>query len=140
MVRPVLRAGRPRHPPGARADQGLQQGVRLELPFPHAAKKLKADAAESESKIWAKKGVFGKKGTLQDIMCVAFGNDGITYAGTADGHIYRFAEQTMDMAVKAHGEGKELCKVTALWSPKAWFTSTPGRSCLVGFHERDLSA
>ena len=49
------------------------------------------------------------------MMCVAFGNDGITYAGTADGHIYRFAEQTMDLAVAAHDNGK----VTALWfNPK----------------------
>lgn len=45
-------------------------------------------------------GVFGKKGALQDIMSVAFGSDGTTYVGTADGHIYRFAEQTMDLAVK----------------------------------------
>ena len=52
-------------------------------------------------------GVFGKKGVLQDIMSVAFGTDGITYVGTADGHIYRFAEQTMDLAVKAHGGGKD---------------------------------
>ena len=45
-------------------------------------------------------------------MCVAFGADGVTYGGTADGHIYRFAEQTMDLAVKAHGEGRQPCKVT----------------------------
>ena len=89
---------------------GVKEGVE-EAPSESRDAKLSAH----ESKLWAKKGVFGKKGTLQDIMCVAFGNDGITYAGTADGHIYRFAEQTMDMAVKAHGEGKELCKVTALW-------------------------
>ena len=48
-------------------------------------------------------------------MCVAFGADGVTYGGTADGHIYRFAEQTMDLAVKAHGQGREPCKVTAMW-------------------------
>lgn len=65
-----------------------------------------------ESAIWAKKGVFGKKGVLQDIMSVAFGSDGVTYVGTADGCIYRFAEQTMDLSVKAHGEAKDKdCKV-----------------------------
>ena len=74
-----------------------------------------AKLSSHESKLWAKKGVFGKKGVLQDIMCVAFGADGITYGGTADGHIYRFAEQTMDLAVKAHGQGREPCKVTAMW-------------------------
>jgi len=67
---------------------------------------------------------------------MAFGNDGITYVGTADGSIYRFAEQTMDTAVPAHRNGK----VTALhfnqargqlissgddgmlhvWSPATW--------------------
>ena len=65
-------------------------------------------------------GVFGKKGVLQDIMSCAFGSDGITYVGTADGHIYRFAEQTMDLAVKAHGgAGNKDCKVTALWYNQA---------------------
>lgn len=79
------------------------------------------DAALShhESALWAKKGVFGKRENQQDMMCVAFGGDGITYAGTADGYIYRFPEQEMDLAVKAHPlatEAKEtLCKVTALW-------------------------
>ena len=65
-----------------------------------ASEERDAKLSSHESKLWAKKGVFGKKGVLQDIMCVAFGPDGITYAGTADGHIYRFAEQTMDLAVK----------------------------------------
>ena len=58
-------------------------------------------------------------GSPQDIMSVAFGSDGITYVGTLDGCIYRFAEQTMDLAVKAHGQGKADCKVTALWYNQA---------------------
>lgn len=77
-----------------------------------------AKLSQHESKIWAKKGVFGKQGA-SDIMAVAFGSDGITYAAAASGHIFRFAEQAMDMAVKAHPfsdeHGRELCKVTALW-------------------------
>jgi hypothetical protein len=60
-----------------------------------------AKLSSHESKLWAKKGVFGKKGNLQDIMCVAFGPDGITYGGTADGHIYRFAEQARPRAALA---------------------------------------
>jgi hypothetical protein len=52
-------------------------------------------------------------------MAVAFGTDGVTYAGSATGHILRFAEQQTDLAVKAHpycdDHGKELCKVTAMW-------------------------
>ena len=89
---------------------GVKEGV--EEP---ASESRDAKLSSHESKLWAKKGVFGKKGVLQDIMCVAFGADGITYGGTADGHIYRFAEQTMDLAVKAHGQGREPCKVTAMW-------------------------
>lgn len=73
-----------------------------------------AKLSTHESALWAKKGVFGKKGVLQDIMSVAFGPDGITYVGTADGHIYRFAEQSMDIAVKAHGEPTQKdCKVSS---------------------------
>ena len=51
-----------------------------------------AKLSSHESKIWAKKGVFGKTGAA-DIMCVAFGLDGVTYVGAATGHIFRFAEQ-----------------------------------------------
>lgn len=105
-----------------------------------------------ESRLWAKKGVFGKKGTAQDIMCVAFGSDGITYAGTEFGFIYRFAEQTMDLAVKAHAVGK----VTAMcfnphtdelissgddgwlyvWAPASW----TGRSAPSPVQEMDLNS
>ncbi|KAL1523351.1 hypothetical protein AB1Y20_018296 [Prymnesium parvum] len=79
-----------------------------------------AKLSKHESNLWAKKGVFGKKGVLQDIMSVAFGSDGVTYVGTADGHIYRFAEQSMDLAVKAHGGlSTKDGKVTALWYNQA---------------------
>ena len=89
---------------------GVKEGVEEK-----ASESRDAKLSKHESALWAKKGVFGKRGKQQDMMCVAFGNDGITYAGTADGHIYRFAEQTMDLAVAAHDNGK----VTALWfNPK----------------------
>jgi WD40 repeat protein len=80
-----------------------------------------AKLSSHESNLWAKRGIFGKRALQQDLTCVAFDAEGITYAGTASGFIYRFAEQTMDLAVKAHwlavagsADGKE-CKVTALW-------------------------
>ena len=60
-----------------------------------------------ESKMWAKKGVYGKGSLPKDIMCVAFGSDGTTYAGSADGCIFRFAEQMNDMSVKAHPHGSD---------------------------------
>jgi len=86
-----------------------------------------AKLSSHESTIWAKKGVFGRQSgqdLQQNMMCIAFDDKGITYAGSADGHIYRFAEQTMDLAVKAHGAAKELAKVTALWFH-------PGRKLLI---------
>lgn len=88
--------------------------------------------AENESKIWAKKGTFGKDLGAQDIMAIAFDSEGVTYAGSSAGAIFRFSEQATDMMVQAHplkntnGEphpplpkelehlGK-LCRVTALW-------------------------
>ena len=80
-----------------------------------------AKLSEHESKIWAKKGVFGKGRVPGDMMCVAFasggtGYDGTTFAGSADGYILRFTEQATDLQVKAHPlESNELCKVTALY-------------------------
>jgi len=80
--------------------------------------------SETESKIWAKKGTFGSKLGAQDVMSVAFDDDGITYAGSGDGVIFRFAEQAQDFAVKAHPHSKasypaaQLCRVTAMWFDK----------------------
>merc|ERR1719238_1199386 len=80
-----------------------------------------AKLSAHESKMWAKKGVFGKGKVPGDIMCVAFASggthyDGTTFAGSADGTILRFMEQATDLSVKAHPiEGNEPAKVTALW-------------------------
>jgi len=92
---------------------GIKEGVE-EAPSDSKDAKL----SQHESKIWAKKGVFGRVGAC-DIMAVAFGSDGVTYAGAATGYIFRFAEQQMDVAVKAHPcmeeHARDVCKVTALW-------------------------
>ena len=36
----------------------------------------------------AKKGVFGKVGEIQTMLCMAFGPDSVTYAGTLSGDVY----------------------------------------------------
>ena len=63
-------------------------------------------------------------------MSIAFDSDGITYAGSGDGFIFRFAEQAQDFMVKAHplpdgstnwppkGADHSLCRVTAMWFDK----------------------
>jgi microtubule-associated protein-like 6 len=83
-----------------------------------------ATLSDSESKIWAKKGTFGIDKGAQDILSLAFDENGITYAGSGDGFIYRFKEQATDLAIKAHPlpngmtnwpTSRSLCRVTALW-------------------------
>jgi hypothetical protein len=87
--------------------------------------------SESESKIWAKKGTFGADKGAQDVMSITFDHEGVTYAGSGAGIIYRFSEQATDAFVLAHplpdgtnwfqksGDAnwyqRELCRVTALW-------------------------
>lgn len=80
--------------------------------------------SESESKIWAKKGTFGADRGAQDVLSLAFDNNGFTYAGGGTGHIFRFKEQATDLDVKAHPLADNstgwpaswtLCRVTALW-------------------------
>ena len=94
---------------------GIKEGVE-EGPSESRDAKLSAH----ESKMWAKKGVFGKGKVPGDIMCVAFASggthyDGTTFAGSADGTILRFMEQATDLQVRAHPvEGNEPAKVTAL--------------------------
>jgi microtubule-associated protein-like 6 len=77
---------------------GLKEGA---LSDPEADARAAAKAggshtpllAENESKIWAKKGTFGAEKGAQDILSLAFDNDGVTYAGSGEGIIYRFSEQ-----------------------------------------------
>merc|ERR1719326_2901218 len=81
-----------------------------------------------ESKLWAKKGTYGKDSRTgvdrgaQDVTALAFDADGVAFVGVATGTIFRFAEQATDLAVQAHPlhDGStewthELCRVTALW-------------------------
>ena len=89
---------------------GVKEGV-------EAKRSAERDAliSDTESALWSKKGVFGKF-PQEDLMCVAFDEEGLTYAGSASGHIFRFRDYMVDAAVKAHcGEGKDSGKVTALW-------------------------
>ena len=51
---------------------GVKEGVEEK-----ASESRDAKLSKHESALWAKKGVFGKRGKQQDMMCVAFGNDGI---------------------------------------------------------------
>ena len=44
-----------------------------------------AKLSEHESRMWAKKGVFGKGKVPGDIMCVAFASGGTSYDGTTFG-------------------------------------------------------
>jgi hypothetical protein len=48
-----------------------------------------------------KKGVFGKTGEIQTILCLAFGADGSTYSGTLSGDVYIWRDNTLDRVVSA---------------------------------------
>jgi len=88
---------------------------------------IKEDPSESESKLWQKKGTYGKdkKGVdrgAQDVTALTFDHNGVIYVGSATGFIFRFSEQATDLAVQAHplADGSTdwphpLCRVTALW-------------------------
>lgn len=96
---------------------GLKEGA---LSDPEADARAAAKAggshtpllAENESKIWAKKGTFGAEKGAQDILSLAFDNDGVTYAGSGEGIIYRFSEQvrprldTLSLAPLPRGIGR----------------------------------
>lgn len=80
---------------------------------------LKENPSLTESKIWAKKGILkhaSKKDAQTDILCLTFGPDGATYAGTLGGEIYVFHEQQLTRLWAAHREA-----VTAVW-----FDASPG--------------
>ena len=51
----------------------------------------------------AKKGVFGKTGDIQTMLCVAFAPDNVTFAGTLSGDIYVWKGSNLQSVVaKAH--------------------------------------
>lgn len=43
----------------------------------------------------AKKGIFGRTGEIQTVLCLAFGPDGITYSGTLSGDIYKWQDHEL---------------------------------------------
>ena len=43
----------------------------------------------------AKKGVFGKVGEIQTMLCVAFARDGVTFSGTLSGDIYMWRDNSL---------------------------------------------
>jgi hypothetical protein len=80
---------------------------------------LKENPSVTESRIWAKKGILktaAKRDAMTNILCLAFGPDGATYAGTLGGDVYVFHEQALTRLFSAHREA-----VTALW-----FDVSPG--------------
>eukprot|EP01135_Chromosphaera_perkinsii_P001223 Nk52_evm22s162 gene=Nk52_evmTU22s162 len=57
----------------------------------------------SGNSLLAKKGVFGKTGEVQSLLCLAFGPDNVTYSGGLNGDIYKFVGNTLvGSLAKAH--------------------------------------
>ena len=58
----------------------------------------------SGNTLTAKKGVFGKVGEIQTMLCLAFGAGDITYSGTLSGDVYIWKANNLSQVVKAaHG-------------------------------------
>ncbi|XP_074647902.1 echinoderm microtubule-associated protein-like 6 [Tubulanus polymorphus] len=54
----------------------------------------------------AKKGIFGKVGEIQTILCLAFGGPDLTYSGTLGGDVYIWSGNNLQRVVQgAHGGG-----------------------------------
>jgi len=57
----------------------------------------------------AKKGVFGKVGEIQTMLCLAFGADSLTYSGTLSGDIYVWHGNNLQSVVStAHSVSKAV--------------------------------
>lgn len=53
-----------------------------------------------------KKGIFGKKGEIQSVLCLAYGTGGVLYTGTLSGDIYKWQENTLvENIAGAHAGG-----------------------------------
>ena len=57
-----------------------------------------------------KKGVFGKVGEIQTMLCLAFGPDDTTYAGTLSGDIYVWKGSNLDNVVSGAHQVTLYCK------------------------------
>ncbi|XP_050404782.1 echinoderm microtubule-associated protein-like 6 [Patella vulgata] len=53
----------------------------------------------------AKKGVFGKVGEIQTILCLAFGAGNLTYSGTMSGDIYIWKDNNLDSVIQGAHNG-----------------------------------
>jgi microtubule-associated protein-like 6 len=53
-------------------------------------------------RLQTRKGIFGSKGKLQTILCIAFGPDGTTYTGTFDGSVYVWKGNELAASFQAH--------------------------------------
>lgn len=54
----------------------------------------------SGNTLTAKKGVFGKAGEIQTILCLAFGADDTTYSGTLSGDVYVWKGNNLSRVVR----------------------------------------
>ncbi|XP_038072339.1 echinoderm microtubule-associated protein-like 6 [Patiria miniata] len=60
----------------------------------------------SGNSLSAKKGVFGKAGEIQTMLCLTFGPNDITYSGTLSGDVYVWAGNNLQRVIQnAHGSG-----------------------------------
>ena len=48
----------------------------------------------------AKKGVFGKVGEIQTMLCLTFGPDNMTYSGTLGGDVYIWKNNTLQSVIE----------------------------------------
>ncbi len=48
----------------------------------------------------AKKGVFGKAGEIQTMLCLAFGPDNVTYSGTLSGDVYVWKNNNLSKVIQ----------------------------------------
>ena len=81
---------------------------------------------EDESKIWNKKGTYGKDKAgvdrgAQDVTALAFDDNGVTYVGTAIGFIFRFSEQVRNLPISP--------RISPSVSPSRWPSLTFSPPC-----------
>jgi microtubule-associated protein-like 6 len=67
----------------------------------------------------SKKGLFGKSGEIQTLLCLAFGPEDITYTGTLSGDVYKWQGQNLVASV----QGAHLGPVFTLSSNEEGFAT-----------------
>ena len=61
--------------------------------------------------ITPKKGVFGKTGEIQTILCACFGPEDTTYSGTLSGDIYVWRGNNLDRVLPAAHKVREVHEI-----------------------------